>query len=91
MILNWWTGAADPADNTEPTQAAVWAEAFPNGCFGAVASTNIASATTTADDWYQLVGSAASWGSGVTVQRQRSSAATGFSVTTTPFVVAFGH
>lgn len=92
FIINWWTGTADPADSTEPTQSAVWALAFPNVCFGALVSMNIASATNLSDNWYQLVGSASGWAAGVTVQRQRPGASgDSFTVATTPFVVAIGR
>lgn len=87
FMANWVTGAADPADSTEPSQNLTFMQQFPNAIFGEVVNTRLASASASMDMWYQTYSPTTT---GVGVQRNKTTAGT-YSVATTPFVIAFGR
>lgn len=88
LILQWITGSIDPADNTSVTQTLPWALTFPTMFIGATVSTNVASASSVAEFWYQITNSQTNV-SQVVVQRQNDSSAN--IISSSPFIIGFGY
>lgn len=87
-MMKWVRGAADPADNSEPTQTLAWDAPFSNAVLFGGVSTEIASATILCDMWYQFYSLSTA---GISVQRQHSGGSVSNTVTTTPYAWAIGY
>ena len=87
LILMCVRGGSDAA-GSESAKSITFPLAFPNACLSVMVTTNLPSASSTADVWYQTVGQPSS--TGCTVQRQRPSGTTD-PISTAPIVWALGH
>lgn len=88
LILQWATGATDPATYSEPAQTITFPISFPHAVYAVFVSTNIASAGGGADYYYQTVSSTVS---NVVLQRQiPTSSGMSTTITSTPRIFAIG-
>lgn len=87
LILQWKSGANDPANTTETTQTVVLPITFPNAILQAFATTQSAAANPLCDVWYQVYATSTA---NVSVQRQQS-ASTSNPTATSPIIFAIGY
>lgn len=89
LILQWCTGAEDPAGGAESTQTVSFPIPFPTQVLSVSVSTYVAASDIDNDWWYQTVGAPTL--SGQLVQRQRQGTPAGDTSTSRPVIFAIGN
>lgn len=86
LIIQWASGALDPANTSEPSQVIIYPISFPSAVLSVFVSTELSSASASADITYQTIFSSSL--ASVAVQRQTTGAAN--TLFTRPRIYAIG-